>query len=186
MYTVYTYTHRIHGTICIFTYIWLTFCGKCREVYFTWILWDIHINIYIITCTFHETPGGHLEGFPSHNLSSSLNPNTPTPRNIIHIQTQYFEVCLHIWRANPNENPTKQKTSKNNSLFVKKWRNLPESLAEHQIVNFTAIVNLPPPNGPNVHPPRFIRGLIFAGVPYFSGNQWVFISWSTNPPNVTP
>ena len=116
-----------------------------------------------------------MEGFPSHNLSSSLNPNTPTPRNIIHIQTQYFEVCLHIWRANPNENPTKQKTSKNNNLFVKKWRNLPESLAEHQIVNFTAIVNQPtPPNVPNVHPPRFIAGLNFRRGPLFFGKPMGF------------
>ena len=32
-------THTIHGT-GRFTYIWLMFYGKCREIHHTWMLWD--------------------------------------------------------------------------------------------------------------------------------------------------
>ena len=33
------HTHTIHGT-GIFTYVWLIFYGKCRQIHHTWMLWD--------------------------------------------------------------------------------------------------------------------------------------------------
>ena len=52
---IYIYNHRIHGTNGIFTYMKTKKTTKCREIYHTWILWDIYdvlisILIYIMCC----------------------------------------------------------------------------------------------------------------------------------------
>lgn len=51
-YNIYIYvSHSMHGT-GIFTYFWLTFCGKCRYgiyiyayMHHTWMLW-VYLDMY--------------------------------------------------------------------------------------------------------------------------------------------
>ena len=76
---------------------------------------NLYINKYIyIHSTGLRVSLPHIQTF--HRISPHLLFHLRIPRNIIHIKAHYFEVCLHIWRTNPKENPTK---------FTSWWLNQP-------------------------------------------------------------
>ena len=92
---VHLQTHTIHGT-GIYTYIWLNFYGECRQIYHTWMIWEMWR-------TTHGFSGWWLNQPLWKNISQ--NGNLPqigvTIKKCLKPPPSFWIISLHRWHVLP-------------------------------------------------------------------------------------